>query len=49
MVGPAMSGFVLQQTDMLQVLLVSLILIFAGFSGITMALRRFSAMPVTSH
>jgi predicted MFS family arabinose efflux permease len=49
MVGPAISGFVLQQTDMLQVLLVSLILIFAGFSGITMALRRFSAVSVTSH
>ena len=49
MVGPAMSGFVLQQTDMLQVLLVSLILIFAGFSGITMALRRFSAVSVNSH
>ena len=41
MVGPAISGFVLQQSDMLQVLLVSLALIFAGFSGITMALRRF--------
>jgi predicted MFS family arabinose efflux permease len=49
MVGPAISGFVLQQRDMLQVLLVSLILIFAGFSGITMALRRFSAVPVNSH
>ena len=49
MVGPAISGFVLQQTAMLQVLLVSLILIFAGFSGITMALRRFSAVPVNSH
>ena len=49
MVGPAISGFVLQQTAMLQVLLVSLVLIFAGFSGITMALRRFSAVPVNSH
>ena len=49
MVGPAISGFVLQQTNMLQVLLVSLILIFAGFSGITLALRRFSETPVNSH
>jgi predicted MFS family arabinose efflux permease len=48
MVGPAISGFVLQQSDMLQVLLVSLILIFIGFSGITIALRRFSAMPLNS-
>ncbi|MEK9996285.1 MAG: hypothetical protein VW664_08150, partial [Halieaceae bacterium] len=49
MVGPAISGFVLQQSDMFQVLLVSLVLIFAGFSGITIALRRFSAVPVNSH
>ena len=49
MVGPAISGFVLQQSNMLQVLLVSLILIFIGFFGITIALRRFSAMPLNSH
>ena len=49
MVGPAISGFVLNQTDMLQVLLVSLTLIFVGFSGITMALRRFSGIPFNNH
>lgn len=46
MVGPAISGFVLQQSDMSQVLMVSLILIFAGLSGTTIALRRFFSMPV---
>ena len=46
MIGPAISGLILQQSTMLQVLVTSLILIFVGFSGTTIALKRFSAIAV---
>lgn len=39
-IGPAIAGLILQQADMLQVLMAAGLLILAGFSGITMALKR---------
>lgn len=46
MIGPAISGLILQQSTMLQVLVISLILICVGFSGTTIALQRFSTIAV---